>query len=103
MKLKKGDRILITAGKDKNRKGKIEKIFSKKKMVLVPRLNIYKKHVRPKSKEESGGIVEIARPLPIANVALICPRCKKATRVGYSFNKKGQKKRFCKKCQKIID
>lgn len=103
MKLKKGDRVIVVRGKDRNRKGKIEKVFPKKNKVLVAKLNLYKKHVRAKSKEEPGGIVEVPRPIPIANVALICPKCKKKARIGYTLDKKGVKRRVCKKCQKIIN
>lgn len=103
MKLKKGDSVLITTGKDKGRKGKVEKTFPKKRKVLVAGLNVYKKHVKAQSKEKPGGIVEISRPLSVANVALICPKCKKQTRVGYVFDKKSKKHRICKKCQAYID
>lgn len=103
MKLKKGDLVMITAGKDRQRKGKIEKVFPKKGQVLVSKLNLYKKHVKAKSKEEPGGIVDVSRPIFVAKVALVCPKCKKNTRVGYILDKKGKKKRVCKKCQKNID
>ena len=103
MKLKKGDTVIITAGKDRGRKGKIEKAQPKKNRVLVSGLNLYKKHVKAKSEKEPGGIVEIPRPLPVSNLALICPKCKKPTRIGYIFNQKGEKERICKKCKKNID
>lgn len=103
MKLIKGDTVLITTGKDKGRKGKVEKVFPKERKVLVARLNVYKKHVKAQSKEKPGGIVEVSRPLPVANVILLCPKCKKQTRTGYVFDKKGKKHRVCKKCQEYID
>jgi len=103
MKIKKGDLVIITAGKDKGRKGKVERTFPKENKVLIPGLNLYKKHVKAQSKEKPGGIVETARPLPVANVALVCPKCKKQTRVGYTLTKNGKKKRICRKCKKIID
>lgn len=103
MKLKKGDEVIITGGKDRGRKGKIERVYPKKSKVLVAGLNIYKKHVKAQSKEKPGGIIELSRPLSIANVALICPKCKKPTRIGYLFDQKGEKHRVCKKCQEYID
>ena len=103
MKLKKGDVVIVTAGKDRGRKGKIEKVQLKKNRVLVSGLNLYKKHVKAKSEKEPGGIVEVPRPLPASNVALICPKCKKPTRVGYAFSQKGKKQRMCKKCKKNIN
>ena len=103
MKVKKGDTVIITVGKDRGRKGKVEKVHSKKNKVLVEGINVYKKHVKAQSKEKPGGIVELFRPLSVANMALICPKCKKKTRAGYLFDKKGEKHRVCKKCQEFID
>lgn len=100
-KLKKGDTVKITAGKDKGREGKIEKIFPKKGTVLVPGVNIYKKHVKG-FQGQKGGIYDIPRPLAFAKVALVCPKCKKATRVGFRVLKEEKKQRICKKCQKEI-
>lgn len=104
MKLKKGDQIIITAGKDKGRKGKIERVYPKDERVLVAGLNVYKKHVKAQSKEKPGGVIDLSRPLPVAKVALICPKCKKPTRIGYHLAKeKKEKRRLCKKCQELID
>ncbi len=103
MKLKKNDTVLVIAGKDKGRKGKIKKAYPKDKTVLVEGLNVYKKHLKAQSKEKPGGIIEFSRPLSEANVALLCPKCKKPTRVGYLFDKKEEKHRVCKKCQEFID
>ena len=97
MKLKKGDAVQIMRGKDKNRKGKIEKIFPQKGKILVEGINIYKKHVKPQGEGKPGGIVEVVKPLPAANVMLVCPKCNKLTRIGFSFQGK-EKIRICKKC-----
>lgn len=97
MKIKKGDTIIITAGKDKGKKGKIEKVFNQEAKVLVPGLNIYKRHTKKRDEKNPGGIVEFSRPLPIGNVALLCPSCKKPTRVGFLVTK-DEKHRVCKKC-----
>lgn len=99
MKIKKGDQIMVIKGKDKGRKGKIEKVFHKTGKVLIPGINVYKKHARKQSEKKPGGIIEIVKPLPVANVALICSKCKKPTRVGYQINKSGTKTRICRKCQ----
>jgi len=100
MKLKKGDQVVILAGKDRNRKGKIEKILPRQRKVLVAGVNIYKKHVKPQG-SNSGGVVDLVKPLPVGKVALICPKCGQRTRVGYRFVQ-NSKKRICKKCQVII-
>jgi large subunit ribosomal protein L24 len=101
LKLKAGDNVKITAGKDKGREGKIEKIFPKQTKALIPGVNIYKKHVKGRQGQK-GGIYDIPRPLDFAKIALICPKCKKATRVGFKIVEKS-KSRVCKKCNKEID
>lgn len=102
MKLKVGDKVIITKGKDRGREGVVEKIFPKIGKVIVPGLNVYKKHRKPVGGQE-GGIIEFSRPYPISSVSLICPLCKKKTRVGYRLTKDGQKKRICRKCKRYID
>ena len=96
-KFKVGDEILVTAGRDKGKKGKIEKILQKGSRVIVEKLNIYKRH-RKVTRNQPAGIYEIARPMPVANVAIVCPKCGKPTRVGFVIENKN-KKRICKKCQ----
>lgn len=102
MKLKKGDQVIVTAGKDKGRKGKIEKVFSRANKVLLPGINTAKKHVRPQGEGKPGGIVDQAKPLSVSNVALWCPKCNQPTRVGYQVDQKGDKHRLCRKCQALI-
>jgi len=99
MQLKKGDQILIIKGKDKKRKGKIIKVLPKEDKIIIEGLNLKKKHLRPKKEGEKGEIVAIPAPLNISNVKLICPKCKKPTRVGHIL-RSGKKYRSCKKCKK---
>jgi len=101
MKLKKGDEVLITAGKDRGKKGKIEKIYPEKNSVLLPGLNIFKKHMKKRDENNPGGIISFPRPLAVASVALICPKCGKPTRVGYKLDI-NKKTRICRKCKSKI-
>lgn len=101
MKLKKGDEVIITTGKDRGKKGKIEKISFKDNTVFLPGLNINKKHVKKRDEQSPGGIIEFAKPLPVSNVALICPKCSKPTRIGFVVEGK-EKIRICKKCGSTI-
>jgi large subunit ribosomal protein L24 len=101
MKVKKGDSVLITAGKDKGRTGKIMKAMPKSLKVLVEGINLKKKHVRPKKQGEKGQVVEIPAALDVSNVKIICPKCGKATRIGYIMEK-DTKNRICKKCKQVI-
>lgn len=109
MKIKKGDTIKVLIGKDKGKSGKVDRIFPKKMRVLVDGINQYKKHFKARTQNPAsrqGGqkseILTITKPLPVSNVALVCPKCKKPTRIG--FKSVGNSKiRICKKCNKEID
>jgi large subunit ribosomal protein L24 len=102
MKLKKGDTILITAGRDKGRSGQVERIYPETELVLVPGMNQYKKHRKPQGQDRPGEIVTLSRPLSMGSLALMCPKCKLPTRVGYRLD--GDKKiRICRKCKNDID
>jgi len=100
MKLKIGDTVKVTLGKDRGKTGKIEAVRPQINSVIVAGANMYKKHVK-KQGDKAGQIVDLARPLNAAKVALICPHCHQPTRVGYQGE--GQKKvRVCKKCAKKL-
>ena len=100
--MKKGDQVIVLLGKDRGKKGKIEKVFPKKGQVLVTGINIYKKHVKKQSEDRPGKIIEITKPLIVSKVALLCSKCKQRTRIGYLIDKKGEKSRICRKCREII-
>ena len=97
MKIKKGDKIRVTAGKDSGREGVVERVYAKANRLLITGVNIYKKHIKKNEKMPQGGTVEVPRPLDAAKVMLICPKCKKETRIGYELVK-NKKFRVCKKC-----
>jgi len=105
MKIKKGDKIRVTAGKDKGRDGVIDRVYPKSNRILIQKMNIYKKHIKKSDKMPQGGVVEVPRPLDVSKVMLICPKCGKLTRIGYKIeknlpvSKQGRKIRICKKCE----
>jgi large subunit ribosomal protein L24 len=106
MKVKKGDTVLIIAGKDRGKTGKVIEALPKVNKIVVEGVNIRKKHMRPRRAGEKGQIIEIFAPLDVSNAKLICPKCSKATRVGYKViqtQNKRRKVRVCKKCLKEID
>ena len=100
LKFKKGDTVKITAGKDKGREGKIEKVIPSVLKVLVPGVNLYKKHVKGFG-DVKGGVYDIPRALGFGKIALVCPKCKKITRAGFKLAG-NDKVRICKKCGKEI-
>ena len=103
MKLKKGDKVKVMLGKDRGKTGTVDRVFRKESLVLVSGINLYKRHLKPRREKDqnSGGIVDKARPLNSAKVALICPKCGKITRVGFLLSK-GTKVRICRICKAEI-
>ncbi len=98
MKLIKGDKVKITKGKDRGKEGAIEKVWVKEGKVTITGLNLYKRHIKPRGEGQKGQILTLARPLPVGNVALICPKCKEPTRIGFKINR-NEKVRICRKCE----
>jgi large subunit ribosomal protein L24 len=101
MKIKKGDKVKVISGKDKGREGTVNKVYMKQNKILLPGINLYKKHIKKNEKMPQGGVVEIPRLMTIAKVMLICPKCNRSIRVSYQIEN-GRKYRFCKKCKSRI-
>jgi len=101
MKLKKGDEVKVVRGKDKGKTGKIEKVFPKMDRVIIPNVNLYKRHLKARSQRQPSEIITLTKPLSVSNVKLVCPKCHLPTRVGYKIGD-GIKARICKKCSQEI-
>lgn len=101
MKIKKGDNVLIIAGKDKGKTGKVLKSIPKEGKILVEGVGIVTKAVKAKRQGEKGQLIKVSMPINVSNIKLICPKCGKAVRVGYKVDG-DNKSRVCKKCKQII-
>ena len=101
IKLKKGDEVIILAGKDKGKTGKITKVKPFVNKALVAGINKFKKHQKP-DKNQAGGIVEKEMPIHISNLAFYDPTLKKGIKIGYKFSNKNKKIRYNKQTQKEI-
>jgi large subunit ribosomal protein L24 len=97
MKILKNDQVKLITGKDRGKTGKVMRVFPEEKKIIVEGLNLIKKHKRPRKEGEKGQRVEIPNKLAVSNAMLVCPKCGKATRVGYKKND-SDKFRICKKC-----
>ena len=101
MKLKKGDKVVVIAGANKGKEGKITQVLNDK--VVVEGVNVAKKHLKPKNNNGTGEIVSVERPIHISNVMLVDPKTKKPTKVKFDFDKNGKKIRISKKSNEKID
>ena len=97
MKLRKGDNVIVLSGNDKGKTGEILEIIPSTQKVIVKGVNIRKKHVKPRKAGEEGGIIPSEYPIHSSKVNVICPKCGKASRIGYIIED-GKKVRVCKKC-----
>ena len=98
LKIKKGDRVRVLTGKDRGKTGNVTRVMPAAGKLIVDGVNVAKKHQRATKATMQGGIIDKDMPLPVANVALLCPACGKPTRVGYKIDGDGTKVRVCKKC-----
>jgi large subunit ribosomal protein L24 len=98
LKIKKGDRVQVLTGKDRGKTGQVTRALPEVRKVIVDGVNVAKKHQKATKATMQGGIIDKDMPIPVANVAVICPTCGKPTRVGYKIDGDGTKVRVCKKC-----
>jgi large subunit ribosomal protein L24 len=101
-KVRKGDRVIVTTGRDKGKKGEVLKVFPKEDRALVSGVNVVKRHQRQTPRVQ-GGIVNKESPVHLSNIAHIDPRSGEATRVGFKVLGDGRKVRFAKKSGEVID
>jgi large subunit ribosomal protein L24 len=95
--------VLILTGKDRGKKGRVIRLFTKTEKALVEKINMVKRHTRPTQQMPQGGILEKEAPMAISNLQVVCGKCQKPTRVAHKVLANGQKVRACKKCGEIMD
>src|SRR5208337_2935811 len=100
--IRKNDNVMVMAGKDKGKTGKVLRINRKTDRIIVEKVNMIKRHVRP-SQKTKGGIMERESPIHVSNVMIYCDKCAKAVRVGTKMLEDGKKARYCRKCEEVFD
>jgi large subunit ribosomal protein L24 len=102
LKIKKGDKVVVLAGRDKGKRGEVVKVFPAESRVVVQGVNLVRKHQRQTPSQE-GGIISKEAPIHISNLAIEDPKGGEPTRVGYKFLDDGRKVRFAKRSGELID
>ena len=97
MRIKKGDNVQVLSGNDKGKTGEVLEVLPKNDKIIVKGVNVRKKHVKAKRQGDESGIIAVECAIPSSKVNVVCPKCGKATKVGYSIEKE-EKIRVCKKC-----
>jgi len=101
--VKKNDQVMVIAGKEKGKTGKILDVLPKQGGVLVEKVNFVKRHTRPGGQSRQGGILEKEAPVHVSNVMIVCNKCNSPVRVGRKILEDGKRARYCKKCGELID
>jgi large subunit ribosomal protein L24 len=96
MKLKREDKVIVIAGRDKGKTGTIQAVLPKENKVLVENINVIKRHTKPSSKQPRGGILEIAKPIDVSKLMVLDPATGKPARIGYEIKADGSKERIFK-------
>jgi large subunit ribosomal protein L24 len=106
-KIKKGDKVEVISGNDREVRGTVHRLIPKKNQAVVSGINMVKKHQRPMPTggrmQTQAGIIEFEAPIHLSNIMLVCPQCDQRTRVTFQQLEDGGKVRVCKKCDAIID
>ena len=102
-KIKKNDNVYVMAGKDKGKQGQVRQVLPKEGRALVTGVNMVRKHQRPRTMQQVGGIIDMEAPISLSNLALLCPNCGQPTRVGIHVHEDGRRVRYCKKCKDEIE
>lgn len=103
LSVKKNDTVMVITGEEKGKKGRVLAVLTGEGKLLVERLNLIKKHMKPSRKYSQGGIIEKEAPIQLSNVMLVCAKCDKPTRIGQKVLESGSKVRMCKKCGEVLD
>jgi large subunit ribosomal protein L24 len=103
MKIRKNDNVLVIAGKDRGKKGKVRKALPREDKVIVEGVNMIKRHSKTQGQARQAGIIELEAPLSVSKVMLICSKCNNPVRVGFRFLEDGKKARICHACGEVID
>jgi len=100
--IKKNDTVMVLAGKDRGKTGKVLKVFPAEKRAIVEGVNFAKKHVRKRREDEQGGIIHRESPINLSNLAIFCKGCNRPTKTGFDVLKDGTKTRHCKRCKEVF-
>ena len=103
MHVRKGDQIIVVAGKEKGKRGRVLRLLTDKERVVIERINMVKRHTKPTQRSPRGGIVEKEAGLPVSNVSLWCAKCGAARRAKHEIDGNQKKRRVCVKCNTAFE
>jgi large subunit ribosomal protein L24 len=102
-RVKKNDTVMVIAGKERGKTGKVLRVLPEENRAVVERLNVVKRHMKPRGPQSPGGIVEKEAPLHLSNLMPVCDRCNAPVRIGTRVLQDGSKARVCRRCNELLD
>lgn len=103
LSIRRNDSVVVLAGKEKGKRGRVLKILTERNRALVEKLNMLKKHAKPGKANPQGGIIEKEGSIHLSNLLLYCEKCSRGVRTGMRLLKDGSKVRFCRRCEEVLD
>ena len=103
MQIRKNDSVMVIGGKERGKTGKVLRVIPKKDAVIIERVNLVKRHSKPRGPQQPGGIVEKEAQIRASNIMIMCDKCNAPVRVGRKILTDGQRIRICRRCGEAID
>ncbi|HUR71489.1 MAG TPA: 50S ribosomal protein L24 [Candidatus Limnocylindrales bacterium] len=103
MQIRKNDSVMVIAGKERGKTGKVLRVLPEKNALIIERISIVKRHTKPRGPQQTGGIVEKEAPINVSNVMMMCDKCNAPVRIGHKDLADGRKIRICRRCNEALD
>ena len=103
MQIRKNDSVMVISGKERGKTGKVLRVNPKEDAVIIERINVVKRHTKPRGPQQAGGIVEKEASIPASNIMIMCDKCNAPVRIGKKILTDGNKIRVCRRCGEALD
>lgn len=103
MQIRKNDSVMVISGKERGKTGKVLRVDPKEDAVIIERINVVKRHTKPRGPQQAGGIVEKEASIPASNIMIMCDKCNAPVRIGHKVLADGNKIRVCRRCAEALD
>ena len=103
MQIRKNDSVMVISGKERGKTGKVLRVNPKEDAVIIERINVVKRHTKPRGPQQAGGIIEKEASIPASNIMIMCDKCNAPVRIGQKLLTDGKKVRVCRRCGEALD
>lgn len=103
MQIRKNDSVMVISGKERGKTGKVLRVNPKEDAVFIERINVVKRHTKPRGPQQAGGIIEKEASIPASNIMIMCDKCNAPVRIGRKLLTDGKKVRVCRRCGEVLD